>query len=197
MTPILLGLTTVMAMVYLYHARQHKVLKTDALLPRGQWSSHRLTFLNFGLVFALGFVTMAFEMESAVPNYDREIVIELFGEPEMEVIRTSYPEPEDIPPPPPIEKVKPKFDILAPIKLVDDKEALPDLDLIEDIPAPAPEGAKVVIAPPPPPAFSKPVVEVEEVNEIVPVAEIMPMFPGCDLPDATNAEMQQCATKNA
>jgi len=195
MTPILLGLTTVLAMLYLYHARQNKVLKTDALLPRGQWSSHRLTFLNFGLVFALGFVTMAFEMESEGVKYDQKISVEFSSEPDVEVVRTFQQEEPDLPPPPPEEKVKPKFNLLAELELVEDTEVLPDLDLIEDIPAPTPENAKEVIAPPlPPVAPPPPPTPVEEYGFIT-IAEVMPMFPGCEDLDAPNAEKQRCAQK--
>ena len=196
MTPILLGLTTVMAMLYLYHAHKNKVLKTDALVPRGQWSSHRLTFLNFGLVFALGFVTMAFEYESTKPNYNRDIVMEINDVVDTEVIRTSYPEPDEIPPPPPVDKVKPKFNPLAEIDLVDDTKELPDLDLLEDIPMPLSDNEKVVIAPPPPPKPPAPPKEVDHgMLDIVPFAEVMPMFPGCENSGLSNAEQQQCATK--
>ncbi len=192
MTPILLGLTTVMAMLYLYHARQNKVLKTDAQLPRGQWSSHRLTFLNFGLVFALGFVTMAFEYESKKPNYNQRIEMELNPMIETEVIRTVYPEPEDIPPPPPEDKVKPKFNILAEIDLLDDREELPELDLLEDLPEPVSNNEKVVIAPPPPPVAPPPPPPTVDVVELWDIVEQMPLFPGCE---DTEHDQYGCATK--
>lgn len=194
MTPILLGLTTVLAMLYLYHARQNKILKTDALLPRGQWSTHRVTFLNFGLVFALGFVTMAFEMETAVPNYDREIIMELNSEAEVEVIRTAYPEEKELPPPPPIEKVKLKFDPLAELELAENTEDVPELDLIEDTPVPVPENAKMVIAPPSPPEPVAPPSPTIEEDDIFRVVEQMPMFPGCSSKKLSEAERQSCAT---
>lgn len=196
MTPILLGLTTVLAMLYLYHARQNKILKTDALLPRGQWSTHRVTFLNFGFVFALGFVTMAFEYESVRPNYDQTIEMTISSELDMEVIRTAFPDEPDLPPPPPEDKEVPKFNALAPLELVADAETLPELDLIEETPIPVPKNVKVVLATPPPPKpADKPVLVIDEVDEIVPIAEVMPMFPGCESTGGSDAELQACATK--
>ena len=193
MTPILLGLTTVLAMLYLYHARKHKILKTDALLPRGQWSSHRVTFLNFGLVFALGFVTMAFEYESTKPIYDQDLVMELNPEIETEVIRTAYPKPDEIPPPPPVEKAKPKFNLFAEIDLVKNTQELPDLDLLEDIPEPVSDNEKVVIAAPPAPVAPPPPPPVVIDTDYWVVVEQMPMFPGCEADGGSKEETRRCA----
>ncbi|MFK8054523.1 MAG: energy transducer TonB [Saprospiraceae bacterium] len=195
MTPLLLGFTTVLAMLYLYHARRNKVLKTDARLPRGQWSSHRLTFLNFGLVFALGFVTMAFEYETLPPVYDQEIG-EVFRQVvEVEVIRTAHPEDLELPPPPQDDKVE-KFNLLAELELVEDTQPAEDLNFIEDAPTPVPENVKVVyVAPTPPPAPPPPPPAPVDETDIFVVVEQMPMFPGCESAGGSKGEMEMCATE--
>ena len=206
MTTSLLGLTAVLAAVYLAHAyRQRRrsertasmnTADAGALEPlafgvRHSWSEHRATFLNFGFVFALGCVSLAFEYTSDARAFGELREPELRPEVEIEVVRTPTVRPP-APPPPPVESREVS---LALIDLVPDEVPTAERDVTPDIVTTVDtlsDAAPVALLPPPP-APARPVVEEPEFEPVYPVVGQMPMFPGCDADGASVAEQQACA----
>ena len=210
MTVFILGFTAVLGVVYLLHiAFSEKRANTkrihsksmdindldsdmafDAFIKRHRWSQHRTTFLNFGFVFALGFVSLAFEysstgkIEVAPRNFDIEPLVEI------PVIRTPRDQQKEIPPP-----VDAKvFDIRSEIELVEELEAEPVtfLDEVEPVLAKA-DNVEFTSTIPPPVVPVAPERPEESIPSVVDFAEFMPRFNSCNELEADEDAVQACA----
>lgn len=147
-----------------------------------RWSG---TFLNLGLMVAVGLTILAFSWTT----YEEEIIIpadalELEDEIEIEPPRTKEPPPPPPPPPPPVIEEVPEEEIEEEdepefVDMTVDAESTVEAPVVEDAPPPPP--------PPPPPPEPK-------VEEIFKVVEDMPRFPGCE-DESNKDERKQCATQ--
>ena len=211
----LIGLTAVLAALYYAHTRRRRLAHSPrtAVRDRGEvpledhflaaapasraavaattfdarhaWSSHRLTWLHFGFVFALGFVTLAFEYRA---EFDPTVALRAVEVPpvvEIEVVRTAQAPPRELPPPPPPE---PAFRPGAELELVEDLlEVAPEPRPLEDLAVPPDDAAVEFVArvppPPLPPTVAPPPPPAPDAEEIRTVVERMPRYLGCDVAD--------------
>lgn len=180
-------LTTAMILVLRYLFNKRETINLTEKNKGRKWSSPlegrnkypevdtfvlRNTFLNYGLMVAIGLMILAFSWTSYQKKVDVSSLLgTLTDEIEMETPRTTEPPPPPPPPPPTATQI-----------VVSD---LPDVETVifEDqsidentnIDAPVYEEKKVAPPPPPPPP---PPMEDNE-REIFKVVEQQPMFPGC------------------
>lgn len=208
MTLSLLGLTAILAMVYLIYIRRHTPLAPSegelpldaspapaSFLTRHQWMAHRSTFLNFSLVFTLCFVSLAFEYASAGSGVVQAAPPEPEPEVEIRVVRTPAQQPPQLPPPPPAAPLE-TFTLTDVIELVELDQAS-DAELQVEFPAPSSPRVQVAAPPPPPPPappLPPPVIE-PEVQEIFKVVEEMPRFPSCEEVELSAADRDRCAAQ--
>ena len=148
-----------------------------------------------GLTTSILFSLFAFSWTSSkAPEYE-SFNYKIHVDEEIDVIPTQHPKPPAPKPPPPPDIVIP--DVVVPIekeKLFIDDDIKAD-DAVEDQQA-TPEGTGEGDGPPPPPKVEPKIVEVDDgTEEIVPVAEQMPRFPGCEHIEGTRKEKQKCAEK--
>ncbi len=193
-------LTTAMILVLRYLFNKRETINLTEKNKGRKWSSPlegrnkypevdtfvlRNTFLNYGLMVAIGLMILAFSWTSYQKKVDVSSLLgTLTDEIEMETPRTTEPPPPPPPPPPTATQI-----------VVSD---LPDMETVifEDqsidentnIDAPVFEEKKAAPPPPPPPP---PPMEDNE-REIFKVVEQQPMFPGCmDISDKT--ERYKCS----
>ncbi len=140
------------------------------------------TFLNLGLLVAVGLMVLAFSWT----QYEKQIDVgqyleDLEEEIEVEPPRTKEPPPPPPPPPPPVIEEVPEEEI-------DEEEVVEfeDQSIEEETVIERPDP---VIAPPPPPPPPPPEPKVEEIFRVV---EEMPTFPGCENV-SDKAERKKCA----
>jgi len=140
------------------------------------------TFLNLGLLVAVGLMVLAFSWTQYEKTIDvGQYLEDLEEEIEMEPPRTKEPPPPPPPPPPPVIEEVPEEEI-------DEEEVVEfeDQSIEEETVIERPDP---VVAPPPPPPPPPPEPKVEEIFRVV---EEMPTFPGCeDVGD--KAERKKCA----
>ena len=226
MTLSLVGLTAVLAVLYLLHARfgarldaylrgglrrldpshtvrsglaadealDHDLLADRLARRRTAWSGHRATLWHFGLVLALGLVTLAFEYRSTGRIAAELSPPELAPEVEIEVVRTPAERPPQPPPPPPAPAER--FDLRDLLELVPDEVALPEP---EPLPESEPARGEVELAaaaavPAPPKPTPPPPSPAADIEETFVRVEDMPRFPGCeDMP--RGPERDACAER--
>ncbi|MEM1320202.1 MAG: energy transducer TonB [Bacteroidota bacterium] len=146
------------------------------------------TFLNVGLLCALGVTILAFGWTS----YEDAVVIpddalEMDEDIEIEPPRTAEPPPPPPPPPPPVIEEVPEEEIEEEEEPEFVDQSVEEETVVEAPPEPEP----VKEAPPPPPPPPPPEPEVEEIFQVV---EEMPRFPGCEN-ESDKAKRKQCASK--
>lgn len=186
LTYSLLGLTAVLAALYLYKSTR------GAAAARMRWSDHRGTFLHFAFVFALGFVTVAFEYETAWPVLAKAPPLPLEPALQIETVQTADARRPALPLPlPPAPPTPPLFTPEDPAPL--SPETSVERASVEPPPAtsnstPRPRGSSVPPPPIPPPPFTPPAAP-----ELFDVVEDMPRFPGCE--DLPALEREPCAAK--
>ena len=208
MTLSLLGLTAVLAALYLYWTTRGDKRSTatptasskttpiedGVLLTRlaqRRWNGHRATWMHFGFVFALGFLNLAFEYTTDVRPEGKRHVPELRPEVEIKVVPTIQPEDTPPPPPPPPAPVE-TFSLNDIIETVDEPVLIEE-PVLEQPVAVAPD-VVAVVAPPPPPAperMEEPKVDIQEVFRVV---EQMPRFGGCDA-NLTEDALASCSNR--
>ena len=195
MTLSLLGLTAVLAALYLYWTTRGDKRSTatptasstttpiedGVLLTRlaqRRWNGHRATWMHFGFVFALGFLNLAFEYTTDVRPEGKRPVPELRPEVEIKVVPTIQPEDTPPPPPPPPAPVE-TFSLNDIIETVDEPVLIEE-PVLEQPVAVAPDVVAVVAPPPPPPAPERMEEVKVDVSETYEVVEQMPRFGECD-----------------
>lgn len=144
--------------------------------------AHSRSILGFGVITALLLSLVAFSWTT----YDNELYIpELIIEPEDIVVtpRTANPKPPPppLPPPPKIEIVVDHLEVESPTFVDTDVEAPTVLQA-------KPKEKPVLISTPLPP----PIIP-EDGDEIVPIAEQMPRFPGCENEPGDHKSKEKCA----
>jgi protein TonB len=193
-------LTTAMILVLRHLFNKRETINLTEKNKGRQWSSPlegrnkypevdtfvlRNTFLNYGLMVAIGLMILAFSWTTYQKKVDVTALLGTLGdEIEMETPRTAEPPPP--PPPPPPAATQLVVSDLPDVETVIFEDQ--SIDEHTNIDAPVFEEKKN--APPPPPPPPPPVVDNE--REIFKVVEQQPMFPGCtDIADKT--ERYKCS----
>ncbi|MEM9917237.1 MAG: energy transducer TonB [Bacteroidota bacterium] len=145
------------------------------------------TFLNVGLLVALGLTILAFSWT----EYEKEVIIpddalEIDDDIEIEPPRTAEPPPPPPPPPPPVIEEVPEEEIEE-----EEEPEFVDQSVEEETEIIEPEPVEEAPPPPPTPPPPPPQPEVEEIFQVV---EEMPRFPGCENESDKN-KRKDCANK--
>ncbi|MCB0519068.1 MAG: energy transducer TonB [Saprospiraceae bacterium] len=145
----------------------------------------RNTFLNYGLMIAIGLMILAFSWTTYQKKIDISAYLgTLTDEIEMETPRTAEPPPPPPPPPPTAAQIV-VSDMPDVESIIFEDQSIDEHTIVD---APVYEEKKV--APPPPPPPPPPMKESE--REIFKVVEEQPMFPGC-LDIAVKADRYKCS----
>lgn len=179
---------SVIGWIYFFFKRRHPLLKNIHPRAKKRFDVHqwRSTFMQVGLIIALGVTLLAFDfsiqpsdIQSAHYHFDLHDIqeVEIPRVPEEKI---KLPKPKHIPINIPVEDLPTPASVMA----IHEEPSL-DKYLPEPVSAPS-QPAPVQIAPPPPPP-------VQEDDLPLIMAEEMPRFPGCE--HLSKADRKKCAEK--
>jgi protein TonB len=136
--------------------------------------SMRGTFLNFGLLAAIGLMILAFSWTTFDEKVDLSSLLgTVADEIEMETPRTAEPPPPPPPPPAPTTMQIVETD-LTDLETIEFEDMSITEETVIDAPKPVEKAAAAPPPPPPPPKME------ENEREIFKVVEENPTFPGCE-----------------
>ena len=136
----------------------------------------RPTFLNYGLMMAVGLMILAFAWTTYEEKTDLSMLLGGVGdEIEMETPRTAEPPPPPPPPPPTPKSMQIVETDLTDLETIEFEDMSIDADTEVDAPAPVQKREAAPPPPPPPPPKFE-----ENEKEIFKIVEESPTFPGCE-----------------